>query len=80
MDKQFFINNAFVIKINDRYFSGFSKSGSALTAWSLAGAKMYMPFTDENNEWLNNDLKKLSDKKKEYVVKKITISEQPISN
>lgn len=65
---------ALVLKIGNRFFSGFSKTGRAQTAWSLAGAKTYLPFTTVGNEWLNKDMEKLDKKKKKYELKTIALA------
>jgi hypothetical protein len=75
VSKQQCQESAFVLKIGDRYFCGFSKTGRAMTAWSLAGAKTYIPFQTIGNEWLHEDLEKLDAKKKKYVRKTISITE-----
>lgn len=71
--KQKCLEKAFVIKIADRFFSGFSKSGRVMTAWSLAGAKFYLPVKIENYVGLNNDLEKLKKKKKTFALKTVEI-------
>lgn len=77
MDREQCIEQAFVLMIGERYFCGFSKTGRTETAWSLAGAKTYMPFTGDENKWLSDDLEKLDTKKKKYVRKTISIIKPP---
>lgn len=40
-------DRAFAIKIGERYFVRHGKKGRVLTAWSLAGAHLFLPCTDE---------------------------------
>lgn len=35
-------DRAFAIKVRGRYFSRFGKTGNVLTAWSIAGARLYL--------------------------------------
>ncbi|NAW64533.1 hypothetical protein [Photobacterium halotolerans] len=35
-------NEVLVIRIGNRFFCGFGKAGRVLTAWSLAGAKLFV--------------------------------------
>lgn len=37
------ITSAAVLRIGERYFYGFTKTGRPKTAWSLAGAQMFRP-------------------------------------
>ena len=39
---------AIAIKIDERFFYGFGKSGRVITAWSLAGAKLFGYWHDED--------------------------------
>lgn len=61
--------SACVIKIGDRYFYGFGKGGRTLTAWSLAGAKLYSSaaFIDD----ISDDLRILKSNGKLPVLQKI---------
>jgi hypothetical protein len=60
---------ALVIKIDDRYFSKFGKKGQVQTAWSLAGAEVFM-------NSLTPVLNKLDEKGKKYTVERVEIVER----
>lgn len=40
-------DRALVIKVGERYFVRYGKRGQVLTAWSLAGARLFLPCTVE---------------------------------
>lgn len=60
---------ALVIKIDGRYFSKFSKKGQVQTAWSLAGAEVFL-------NSLKSVLNKLDEKGKKYTVERVEIAER----
>lgn len=60
------VKQAHVIKISGRYFSKFGKKGQVQTAWSLAGAEVFLSS-------LAPVLKKLDEKGKKYTVELIEV-------
>ncbi|ELC0724470.1 hypothetical protein RII71_002399 [Vibrio parahaemolyticus] len=60
------VKQAHVIKISGRYFSKFGKKGQVQTAWSLAGAEVFLSS-------LLPVLKKLDEKGKKYTVERIEV-------
>ena len=51
-------SSARAILVNGRYFKAKSKTGRIQTAWSLAGAKLYMPNCMDDIEVIRSLLKK----------------------
>jgi len=60
---------ALVICIGNRYFSHFGKHKSVQTAWSLAGAKLFLTDLAVGDVTLRLDWKK-----KKYEVKRVVVS------
>lgn len=58
-----------VIMIDGRYFSNFGKKGQVLTAWSLAGAEVFLGD-------MAPVLKKLDEKGKKYTVRLVEVQER----
>lgn len=62
-------SQAIAIKIKtrsgERYFNGWGKGGSVQTAWSLAGAKLFLACTRDKLDFVTNQLK---DKKKKFTL------------
>lgn len=40
------VTSCVIVMLNGRYFRGFDRRGHVLTAWSLAGARHFLPITD----------------------------------
>lgn len=64
---------AIVIKIGNRYFERATKT-SVVTAWSLAGAKIYIPLSKD----LNKDIELLKLRKKKFEIITIGIVEPTV--
>ncbi len=56
---------AVAIKVGERYFCGFGEKKQVLTAWSLAGAQLFMSSHQDDAKAV---MKKLDEKKKKYEV------------
>ncbi|MEZ8409554.1 hypothetical protein AB6C88_17240 [Vibrio splendidus] len=66
-------SRAVVIKLGDRFFSGFGKQQRVLTAWSLAGARLFLSVHDDR---VKDTLEKLDEKKKKYEVIFVEVSHE----
>lgn len=64
------VTEAIAIKIGNRYFCGFGKIGQVQTAWSLAGAKLFMPTGKERIQIVTD---KLNAKKKAFEMVNISV-------
>lgn len=65
------VNKAEVIMIGERFFCGFGKAGRVNTAWSLAGAKLYLP---ESGFGVFGDYRILKCKGKKPVVRAVFLA------
>ncbi len=59
-----------------RFFHAFGKSGCVQTAWSLAGAKL---FIKHDNERINQVTERLAKKNKSYTLHEVSFSSSPLS-
>lgn len=58
-----------VIQIGNRYFCGFGKKRQVMTAWSLAGAELFLP-----DGRINETFEKLKSKGKKPVVRAVFLA------
>lgn len=65
-------NRAVVLRIGRRFFAGFSKTGRVTTAWSLAGARIFSLFNDED---ITDVITKLEAKKYKPVAATIVVED-----
>lgn len=66
-------NAAQAIRIGDRYFRGFGKGGRVLTAWTLAGAKLFRP--DDPHTDLQSTLTKVNRSRRRGVPVTVAVSD-----
>ncbi|MGL2994559.1 hypothetical protein [Flavobacterium sp. TSSA_36] len=68
---------AYVICIKDKFFYKFSKDKKALTAWTLAGSKLFVPYMVDDlfsdNEF-HKTIRLLRSKKVNYVIKEVCLT------
>ena len=66
-------DTAIVLAINGRFYCGKSKTGRAQTAWSLAGAKLFL---NNKHEYQNEKIQQAETflKKKGYHSNRLTVS------
>ncbi|ODZ31786.1 hypothetical protein BBN02_21585 [Vibrio parahaemolyticus] len=64
------VKQAHVIKISGRYFSKFGKKGQVQTAWTIAGAKLFVCCLK-----LQEALSMLDSKEMKYIVKHVEVNE-----
>ncbi|MCL8385511.1 hypothetical protein [Xanthobacter aminoxidans] len=61
------------IMIGDRFFCRFGKVGQVQTAWSLAGAQLYLPDTHHH---INADTSRLDRLAKKYRIVMVQLAEE----